>query len=193
MISRSCSQSWVNGSIATVYYHASGYSYGSRWWSWSLHKAGLEETQSRLLSGYLWQMNRTSIQVAKLEGKGRGLVATRKVAAGDLLLQEIPLMVIDSEDREVGAIFNSLGLVLPQHLQVSSDVFKVEFEAVDEVTKSKVLELFDPVRDDLKLELFENISEVEAGIRKSQEESPENQELGELVRRMGELGAGIVR
>ena len=137
-------------------------------------------------------MNRTSIQVAKLEGKGRGLVATRKVAAGDLLLQEIPLMVIDSEDREVGAIFNSLGLVLPQHLQVSSDVFKVEFEAVDEVTKSKVLELFDPVRDDLKLELFENISEVEAGIRKSQEESPENQELGELVRRMGELGAGIV-
>ena len=138
-------------------------------------------------------MNRTSIQVAKLEGKGRGLVATRKVAAGDLLLQEIPLMVIDSEDREVGAIFNSLGLVLPQHLQVSSDVFKVEFEAVDEVTKSKVLELFDPVRDDLKLELFENISEVEAGIRKSQEESPENQELGELVRRMGKLGAGIVR
>ena len=138
-------------------------------------------------------MNRTSIQVAKLEGKGRGLVATRKVAAGDLLLQEIPLMVIDSEDREVGAIFNSLGLVLPQHLQVSSDVFKVEFEAVDEVTKSKVLELFDPVRDDLKLELFENISEVEAGIRKSQEESPENQELGELARRMRELGAGIVR
>ena len=138
-------------------------------------------------------MNRTSIQVAKLEGKGRGLVATRKVAAGDLLLQEIPLMVIDSEDREVGAIFNSLGLVLPQHLQVSSDVFKVEFEAVDEVTKSKVLELFDPVRDDLKLELFENISEVEAGIRKSQEESPENQELGELVRRMGKLEAGIVR
>ena len=138
-------------------------------------------------------MNRTSIQVAKLEGKGRGLVATRKVAAGDLLLQEIPLMVIDSEDREVGAIFNPLGLVLPQHLQVSTDVFKVEFEAVDEVTKSKVLELFDPVRDDLKLELFENISEVEAGIRKSQEESPENQELGELVRRMGELGAGIVR
>ena len=131
--------------------------------------------------------------MAKLEGKGRGLVATRKVAAGDLLLQEIPLMVIDSEDREVGAIFNSLGLVLPQHLQVSTDVFKVEFEAVDEVTKSKVLELFDPVRDDLKLELFENISEVEAGIRKSQEESPENQELGELVRRMGELGAGIVR
>ena len=86
-----------------------------------------------------------------------------------------------------------MGFVLPQHLQVSSDVFKVEFEAVDEVTKSKVLELFDPVRDDLKLELFENISEVEAGIRKSQEESPENQELGELARRMGELGAGIVR
>ncbi len=72
-------------------------------------------------------------------------------------------------------------------------MFKVEFEAVDEVTKSKVLELFDPVRDDLKLELFENISEVEAGIRKSQEKSPDNQELGELARRMGELGAGIVR
>ena len=48
------------------------------------------------------------------------------------------------------------------------------------------------MRDDLKLELFENISEVEAGLRKSQEESPENQELGELARRMGELGAGIV-
>ena len=56
-----------------------------------------------------------------------------------------------------------------------------------------MLELFDPVRDDLKLELFENISEVEAGIRKNQQESPDNQELGELAKRMGELGAGIVR
>ena len=86
---------------------------------------------------------------------------------------------------------NNLGIRSP--IQVSSDVFKVEFEAVGEATKSKVLELFDPVRDDLKLELFENISEVEAGIRKSQEESPDNQELGELARKMGELGAGIVR
>ena len=72
-------------------------------------------------------------------------------------------------------------------------MFKVEFEAVDKATKNKVLELFDPVRDDLKLELFENISEVKAGIRKGQEESPENQELGELARKMGELGAGITR
>ena len=102
-------------------------------------------------------------------------------------------MVIDSEDKEVGPTYNSSELALLQHLQVSSDAFKVEFEAVDDVTKSKVLELFDPVRDDLKLELFENISEVEAGIRKGQEESPDNQELGELARRMGELGAGIVR
>ena len=131
--------------------------------------------------------------MVKLEGKGKGLVATRKVATGDILLQETPLMVIDSEDKEVRAVFSSPGFALPEHFQVSSDVFKVEFEAVDEVTKSKVLELFDPVRDDLKLELFENISEVEAGIRKSQEESPDNQELGELARRMGELGAGIVR
>ena len=43
-----------------------------------------------------------STQVAKLEGKGKGLVATRKAAAGDLLLQEYPLMVIDGEDNEVG-------------------------------------------------------------------------------------------
>ena len=41
----------------------------------------------------------------KLEGKGRGLVATRKVAAGDILLQETPLMVIDSEDKEVTVWF----------------------------------------------------------------------------------------
>ena len=43
-----------------------------------------------------------STQVAKLEGKGKGLVATRKAAAGDLLLQEYPLLVIDGEDNEVG-------------------------------------------------------------------------------------------
>jgi len=115
-------------------------------------------------------------KVIKIEGKGKGLVATRKVAAGDVLLQEMPLMVIDSTDSEV-----------------SSDHFKLEFEVQGEATQKKVLELFDPVKDDLKLELLENINEVEAGIRKGREEDPDNQELGELVQRMGELGAGIIR
>jgi len=115
-------------------------------------------------------------KVIKIEGKGKGLVATRKVAAGDVLLQEMPLMVIDSTDSEV-----------------SSDHFKLEFEVLGEATQKKVLELFDPVKDDLKLELLENINEVEAGIRKGREEDPDNQELGELVQRMGELGAGIIR
>jgi len=115
-------------------------------------------------------------KVIKIEGKGKGLVATRKVAAGDVLLQEMPLMVIDSTDSEV-----------------SSDHFKLEFEVLGEATQKKVLELFDPVKDDLKLELLENINEVEAGIRKGREEDPGNQELGELVQRMGELGAGIIR
>jgi len=115
-------------------------------------------------------------KVIKIEGKGKGLVATRKVAAGDVLLQEMPLMVIDSTDSEV-----------------SSDHFKLEFEVQGEATQKKVLELFDPVKDDLKLELLENINEVEAGIRKGREEDPGNQELGELVQRMGELGAGIIR
>jgi len=115
-------------------------------------------------------------KVIKIEGKGKGLVATRKVAAGDVLLQEMPLMVIDSIDSEV-----------------SSDHFKLEFEVLGEATQKKVLELFDPVKDDLKLELLENINEVEAGIRKGREEDPDNQELGELVQRMGELGAGIIR
>ena len=44
-----------------------------------------------------------------------------------------------------------------------------------------------------RAELLENINEVEAGIRKGREEDPDNQELGELVQRMGELGAGIIR
>jgi len=114
-------------------------------------------------------------KVIKIEGKGKGLVTTRKVAAGDVLLQEMPLMVIDSIDSEV-----------------SSDHFKLEFEVLGEATQKKVLELFDPVKDDLKLELLENINEVEAGIRKGREEDPDNQELGELVQRMGELGAGII-
>jgi len=114
-------------------------------------------------------------KVIKIEGKGKGLVATRKVAAGDVLLQEMPLMVIDSTDSEV-----------------SSDHFKLEFEVLGEATQKKVLELFDPVKDDLKLGLLENINEVEAGIRKGREEDPNNQELCELVQRMGELGAGII-
>ena len=76
---------------------------------------------------------------------------------------------------------------------MSSDHFKLEFEVLGEATQKKVLELFDPVKDDLKLELLENINEVEAGIRKGREEDPGNQELGELVQRMGELGAGIIR
>ena len=41
------------------------------------------------------------MKVIKIEGIGKGLVATRKVAAGDVLLQEMPLMVIDSTDSEV--------------------------------------------------------------------------------------------
>ena len=76
---------------------------------------------------------------------------------------------------------------------MSSDHFKLEFEVQGEATQKKVLELFDPVKDDLKLGLLENINEVEAGIRKGREEDPDNQELGELVQRMGELGAGIIR
>ena len=51
---------------------------------------------------------------------------------------------------------------------MSSDHFKLEFEVLGEVTQKKVLELFDPVKDDLKLELLENINEVQAGVRKGQ-------------------------
>ena len=56
-----------------------------------------------------------STQVAKLEGKGKGLVATRKAAAGDLLLQEYPLMVIDGEDNEVG---------VPIELRLNSNAYR---------------------------------------------------------------------
>ena len=136
------------------------------------------------------------MKVIKIEGKGKGLVATRKVAAGDVLLQEMPLMVIDSIDSEVSKAFTCfypVWCLILTFLKVSSDHFKLEFEVLGEATQKKVLELFDPVKDDLKLELLENINEVEAGIRKGREEDPDNQELGELVQRMGELGAGIIR
>ena len=90
------------------------------------------------------------------------------------MLSELPLMVIDSEDSEV-----------------TSTVFEGEFSGLEAVAREAVLRLFDPVRDDLKRELLENISEVEAEMVKGAETGGE--ELGELATRMGELGKGIAR
>lgn len=81
---------------------------------------GLEGTQASLssLQGHSLEVClNLGVQISKLPGKGRGLVATRKLAMGDLVLevmgvicldfsehgqhQEFPLLAIDSEDSEV--------------------------------------------------------------------------------------------
>jgi hypothetical protein len=74
-------------------------------------------------------------------------------------------MAIDSEDSEV-----------------ITTVFKGEFEQLGPEVRATVLQLFDPVRDGVKRELLEEISEVEAVVGKE----------GELARRLGELAVGIV-
>ena len=90
------------------------------------------------------------------------------------MLSELPLLVIDSEDSEV-----------------TSAVFSGEFSSLSPAAREAVLQLFDPVRDDLKHELLENISEVEAEMVAGAEAGGE--ELGQLAARMGELGKDIAR
>jgi len=89
-------------------------------------------------------------------------------------LAEKPLMVIDSENSEV-----------------TTDVFKTEFDQLDAQTRETVLGLFDPVRDHLKYELLENINEVKETIDKSQEGDVTNDALAEVGQKMVELGEGI--
>jgi len=95
---------------------------------------------------------------------------------GEVILEEMPLMFIDNENSEV-----------------ATGMFRQEFNKLDEQTKDTILTLFDPVKDDLKCELLEEISEVEAIVKKGQEENPQNSNMSDLAEKLGELGAGIVR
>jgi len=114
-------------------------------------------------------------KVTKLPGRGRGLLATRKLCVGEVILSELPLMVIDSEDSEV-----------------ATDVFRGEFNDLDTNTRDVVLGLFDPTTDDPKYELLDNIKEIEATIKKNQEEKPEDTELSSLATRIEKMGSEIV-
>jgi len=90
-----------------------------------------------------WKAHKPSCppyKVVRQEGRGRGLVATRKLGVGEVVLGEIPLMVIDSQDSEV-----------------ATEVFRVEWGEVEEEQRRLVLQLFDPVRDSLKQEQEEEV------------------------------------
>jgi len=115
-------------------------------------------------------------KVTKLAGRGRGIIATRKINIGEVVLEELPLMFIDSPNSEVAA-----------------DVFKTEFAKVDEQTKKIILTLFDPINDELKLELQSSISEIEKEIDIQRQADPSNETVNQLTKKLESLGADLVQ
>eukprot|EP00092_Neocalanus_flemingeri_P008411 GFUD01009067.1.p1 GENE.GFUD01009067.1~~GFUD01009067.1.p1 ORF type:complete len:387 (-),score=107.42 GFUD01009067.1:317-1477(-) len=115
-------------------------------------------------------------KVAKLPGRGRGLLATRKINVGEVVIEEVPLLTIDSPNSEVAV-----------------DVFKGEFAKIDDKSKQTILTLFDPINDELKLELQSSISDIEQEIEKQRQADPENETVKELTKKLESLGADIAK
>ena len=115
-------------------------------------------------------------KVTKMPGRGRGIVATRKINVGEVIMEETPLMVIDSPNSEVAV-----------------DVFKTEFAKIDDKVKQTILTLFDPINDELKLELQSSISDIEREIKKQKEADPENETVNQLTEKLQSLGADLVK
>jgi len=111
-----------------------------------------------------------------MPGRGRGIVATRKINVGEVIMEETPLMVIDSPNSEVAV-----------------DVFKTEFAKIDDKVKQTILTLFDPINDELKLELQSSISDIEREIKKQKEADPENETVNQLTEKLQSLGADLVK
>ena len=113
-------------------------------------------------------------RVTKLPGRGKGVLATRKINVGEIIMEEVPLMVIDSPDSEVAV-----------------DVFKQEFAKVDDEAKRKVLSLFDPLNDEIKLEMQNSISQIEKAIEKQRLSDPSDEKIHEMTNQLESLSADL--
>jgi len=87
--------------------------------------------------------------IREIPGMGRGLFATRKIKPGEIILEERPLLTLDLDEAR------DLRLVdgLPVGTIITS--LKSQIQEMDEETKSKILDLYDPV---------ENVKNLEADI-----------------------------
>ena len=105
-------------------------------------------------------------KIINIPGKGRGIVATRKINVGDIILEEMPLMVIDSANSEI-----------------SASGFQKKYETLDNTTKEKILSLFDPLCDEIKLDMKTSISKIEAslGINSNQSNAEQVKDLSEQL------------
>lgn len=116
-------------------------------------------------------------KVIKIPRKGQGLVATRKLNVGEVIIEDLPLMVIDNPNSES---------------TVSADVFKKEFAKIDDETKQKILSFFDPLNDELKLEMQSTIGEIEKAIEKERSTDPDNDKINEMTKQLKSLSADLV-
>jgi len=115
-------------------------------------------------------------KVTTLPGRGRGILATRKINIGEIILEETPLMTIDSPNSEVAV-----------------EVFKTEFTKLDDDVKEIILTLFDPISNELKLELQSTIGVIEREIEKQRLADPDNESVNELTKKLESLGADLVK
>ena len=88
-------------------------------------------------------------RVTQVLGKGRGLVATRRINVGEVLLEEMPMMVIES-----------------RHSKISLKEFREHYDRLDTETKAKILELNDSTHD-----YIENQTKKEAGNSDDEDET----------------------
>lgn len=113
-------------------------------------------------------------KIKKVSGKGRGIIATRKINVGEIIIDEYPLMVIDSPGSEVVV-----------------DVFKDEFAKINDDVKKIILSLFDPLNDELKLEMKSSIKEIEKSLEKQKEGETDEFKLNELTDQLESLNADL--
>ena len=78
------------------------------------------------------RLNCPPYKVIRILGKGRGLVATRRINVGEVVLEETPLMVIEGHQRQ---------------FQLSHEEFRRNFDKLDSQHQSRILELYDPTMD----------------------------------------------
>ena len=76
-------------------------------------------------------------KVSHILGKGRGLVATRRIKAGEVVVEENPLIVIEGHQRQ---------------FKLSHEEFRSHFEKLDSNHQKKILELYDPTADQCSLQ-----------------------------------------
>ena len=113
-------------------------------------------------------------RVTRLPGKGRGLVASRRLNCGDLILDETPLMVVDNVNSEIAA-----------------EKFKTGFDKLDKETQNEVLSYYDPITNQLKLEIQSSISEIEEELNQQHLSNPDKSSLQEISDRLESLSSNF--